>query len=121
LIFNFCLLIFDLVFHAIELLRSAAPYDRARNGVVYDRGLAYLAAASGAEAAAQFQAVLDNPANMGTANRALSHVGLARAALLTGDRAKAKKAYQDFLALWKDADPDIPVLIEAKAEYAKLK
>ena len=51
---------------------------------------------------------------------ALAHLGLARAYALSGDTAKAKTAYQDFLALWKDADPDIPILKEAKAEYAKL-
>ena len=51
---------------------------------------------------------------------ALAHLGLARAYALSGDTAKAKSAYQDFFALWKDADPDIPILKEAKAEYAKL-
>jgi eukaryotic-like serine/threonine-protein kinase len=51
---------------------------------------------------------------------ALAHLGLGRAYAMTGDSAKAKTAYQDFLALWKDADPDIPILKEAKAEYAKL-
>jgi cytochrome c-type biogenesis protein CcmH/NrfG len=52
---------------------------------------------------------------------ALAHLGLARAYAMQGDAAKAKAAYQDFLTLWKDADPDIPVLIAAKSEYAKLK
>ena len=51
---------------------------------------------------------------------ALAHIGLARAYVLQGDTAKAKAAYQDFLTLWKDADPDIPILIAAKAEYARL-
>jgi len=51
---------------------------------------------------------------------ALAHLGLARAYALSGDTVKAKSAYQDFLGLWKDADPDIPILKEAKAEYAKL-
>jgi hypothetical protein len=51
---------------------------------------------------------------------ALAHLGLARAYVLQGDTVKAKAAYQDFLTLWKDADPDIPILMEAKAEYAKL-
>ena len=51
----------------------------------------------------------------------LTRLGLARAAALTGETAQSRKAYQDFLALWKDADPDIPVLMEAKAEYARLK
>jgi hypothetical protein len=52
---------------------------------------------------------------------ALAHLGLGRAYALTRDSAKAKTAYQDFFALWKNADPDIPILIQAKAEYAKLK
>ena len=52
---------------------------------------------------------------------ALAHLGLARAYAMQGDTAKAKAAYQDFLTLWKDADPDIPILIAAKSEYAKLK
>jgi hypothetical protein len=54
------------------------------------------------------------------ATSALAHLGLARANALQGDTSKARAAYQDFLTLWKDADPDIPILIAAKAEYAKL-
>jgi tetratricopeptide (TPR) repeat protein/predicted Ser/Thr protein kinase len=117
---------------AIELLQSAVPYERAYTDAVYLRGLAYLLARKGAEAAAEFQKILDHK---GAAwgpycpilNRGwgpyypLSCVGLARAAALAGDSARARKAYQDFLALWKDADPDIPILKEAKAEYANLK
>ena len=69
----------------------------------------------------EFQKLLDKPyvvTNMPYG--ALSHVGVARAYALSGDKAKARVAYQDFLTLWKDADPDIPVLQQAKAEYAKL-
>jgi tRNA A-37 threonylcarbamoyl transferase component Bud32/Flp pilus assembly protein TadD len=106
---------------AVELLQSAAPYERAYAYAVYLRGLAYLRARKGAEAAAEFQKILDHRgANWGP-YYPLSYVGLARAAALTGDSARARKAYQDFLALWKDADPDVPILKEAKQEYAKLK
>jgi predicted Zn-dependent protease len=106
---------------AIELLQSAAPYERAYPQAVYLRGLAYLRARQGAEASAEFQKILDHKgANWGP-YYSLSYVGLARAATLTGDAARRRKAYQDFLALWKDADPDIPILKEAKAEYAKMK
>jgi tetratricopeptide (TPR) repeat protein len=106
---------------AIELLQSATPYERPYPEPVYLRGLAYLRARKGAEATAEFQKILDNKgANWGP-YYPLSYVGLARAAALTGDSARARKAYQDLLALWKDADPDIPILKEAKQEYAKLK
>jgi hypothetical protein len=78
----------------------------------------------GAEAAAEFQGILDHRSlpEFNQLNNAhpLAHLGLARAAALTGDLTKSRKAYQDFFALWKDADPDLPVLLEAKAEYAKL-
>jgi hypothetical protein len=87
----------------------------------YIRGEAYLAKRDGAAAAREFQKFLDHPGlvvNYPLAS--LAHLGLARAYGLSGDTAKAKNAYQDFLTLWKDADPDIPILKEAKAEYAKL-
>jgi hypothetical protein len=81
-----------------------------------------LAAGQGSAAAAEFQKILDHSGIVWNCwTGALAHLGLARACVLQGDTAKAKAAYQDFLALWKDADPDIPVLIAAKAEYAKLK
>ncbi len=84
----------------------------------YDHG----SARQGSEAAAEFQKILEHrgvsPVNP---LYALAHPGLARGAPLASDAAKSRKAYQDFLALWKDADPDIPILNEAKAEYAKLK
>ena len=106
---------------AIELLKPAAPYEGAAREVTYTRGQAYLAAGSGVDAAAQFQTILDHPGtNRMNILYPLAYIGLARAAVLTGDRAKAKKAYQDFLAMWKDADKDIPVLIEARKEYEKL-
>jgi predicted Zn-dependent protease len=88
---------------------------------VYVRGLTYLRGHQGKEAASEFQRILDHRA-LGADHPlyALSYVGLARAYALTGGQAKARAAYQDFFALWKDADPDIPVLQQAKSEYLKL-
>jgi tetratricopeptide (TPR) repeat protein len=106
---------------AIELLQSISPYERGRPEVVHLRGLAYLRARKGPEAAAEFQRVLDHKgANWGPLY-ATSYMGLARGAALAGDMARAKKAYQDFLAVWPDADADIPLLIEARKEYAAFK
>ncbi len=114
---------------AIERLTTAAPYDLGRAGnylwtalyPVYVRGEAYLAAHQGKEAAAEFLKILDHRGIvLNQPIGALAHLGLARAYALSGDTAKAKTVYQDFLTLWKDADPDIPILIAAKAEYAKL-
>jgi eukaryotic-like serine/threonine-protein kinase len=89
---------------------------------VHVSGETYLAAHQGAQAAAAFQLIVDHAGfvlNMPVG--ALAHLGLGRASAMEGDIAKAKAAYQDFLALWKDADPDIPIVKQAKAEYAKLK
>jgi len=87
----------------------------------YIRGMAYLAQKNGPAAAAEFQKFLDHPGIVQNfLLGSLARLQLARAYALSGDTAKAKAAYQDFLALWKDADPDIPILKEAKAEYAKL-
>jgi eukaryotic-like serine/threonine-protein kinase len=110
---------------AIEALAPAAPYDLSSSYIplypAYLRGLAYLAAHQGAAAAAEFQKVLKyRVVETGDPIGALANLGLARAYVLQGDNAKAKTAYQDFLALWKDADPDIPIFIAAKSEYAKL-
>jgi len=107
---------------AIELLRAAAPYEMGNLGAVYARGQAYLAARAGAEAAAEFQKILDHQgaATVGSVYP-LAHLGLGRAWALAGDSARSRKAYQDFLAIWKDADPDIPILQEARQEYAKLR
>jgi len=88
---------------------------------VYIRGQAYLGTRQGKEAAAEFQKFLDHRSIvLNSPVGALARLGLARAYALQGDTTKARGAYQDFLALWKDADPDIPVLQQAKAEYAKL-
>jgi predicted Zn-dependent protease len=111
---------------AIEALQAAAAYDMgtAVNTTFYPlvvRGEAYLVAHKGGEAAAAFQTILDHRGIvLNEPIGALAHLGLARAYAMTGDTVKSKSAYQDFLTLWKDADPDIPILKEAKAEYAKV-
>jgi predicted Ser/Thr protein kinase len=88
---------------------------------IYVRGEAYLTAHQGSEAAAEFQKILDHRGIVfNEPIGALAHLQIGRAYAMQGDTAKAKAAYQDFLTLWKDADPDIPILIAAKAEYAKL-
>src|SRR5882724_481236 len=110
---------------AIEALQAAAPYELGQGGglyPVYVRGEAYLAAHQGSEAAAEFQKIFDQRGVVGNEPiGALAHLGLARAYSMPGSTAKARSAYRDFLALWKDADPDIPILLQARAEYSKLK
>jgi eukaryotic-like serine/threonine-protein kinase len=117
---------------AIDILRTASPYELGQSTFssygwtamypVFVRGEAYLAAHQGSEAAAEFQKILDHRGVvLSEPIGALAHLGLARAYAMQGDTAKAKAAYQDFLTLWKDADPGIPILIAAKSEYAKLK
>ena len=88
---------------------------------VFVRGQAYLTANKGSEAAAEFQKLLDHRGIVRNEPiGAVAHLQIARAYATQGDTAKAKAAYQDFLTLWKDADPDIPILKAAEAEYAKL-
>jgi tetratricopeptide (TPR) repeat protein len=88
----------------------------------YVRGEAYLALKQGAQAAAEFQKIIDRPGVVvNNPNGILAYLGLARAYAVQGDDAKARVAYQNLFAKWKDADPDLPVLLQAKAEYAKLK
>jgi eukaryotic-like serine/threonine-protein kinase len=88
---------------------------------VYVRAEAYLSEQQGQLAAAEFQKILDHRGLLwNCATGALAHLGLARAYALSGDAAKAKTAYKDFLTLWKDADPGIPILKQAKAEHARL-
>jgi tetratricopeptide (TPR) repeat protein len=107
---------------AITLLEAASPYELANYGPMYVLGKAYLQAREGAKAAAEYQKILDHRGIDPTSLLyTLARLGLGRAYALQGDTAKARAAYQDFLTLWKDADPDIPILKEAKAEYAKLK
>jgi ATP/maltotriose-dependent transcriptional regulator MalT len=89
---------------------------------IYLRGLAYLAARQGEQAAVEFQKILDHSGlMMNEPIGALAHLGLGRAYALAGDLSKARIAYQDFLALWKDADTDVPIWKEAQAEYGNLK
>jgi eukaryotic-like serine/threonine-protein kinase len=117
---------------AIELLQAAAPYELGQpspefevGGSLYPayvRGQAYLALRRGTEAAAEFQKLLDYRGLVANCPLgALAHLGLARAYAQQDDSAKARVAYNDFLTLWKDADPGIPILKQAKAEYAKLR
>ena len=88
---------------------------------VYVRGEAYLAAKNGAAAAAEFQKIIDHPGIVRSEPiGALAHLQMGRAYVLSGDTIKAKNAYETFLALWKNADPDVPILQEAKAEYSRL-
>ena len=112
---------------AITLLQTAAPYEMGVASVgnlypAYLRGLAYQQAGMPQRAAAEFQKVLDHPGVViNFVIGALAHLQLARAQMTMGDKAAAHKSYQDFLTLWKDADPDIPIYQQAKAEYAKLR
>jgi tetratricopeptide (TPR) repeat protein len=117
---------------AVERLQRAVPYDFAMPGTAfhanfgglytaYVRGEAYLAAGRGQEAAAEFQKVLNHRGIvLADPVGSLAHLQLGRAYVVSGDITRAKSAYQDFLALWKNADADLPVLKQAKAEYAKL-
>jgi len=117
---------------AIDVLQIAAPYElgvplswfNGSFGVfypVYVRGEAYLAVHQGADAAAEFQKILDHRVIVAIDPiGALAHLQLGRALAMSGDKTKAKMAYEDFLTLWKDADSNIPILKQAKAEYAKL-
>jgi eukaryotic-like serine/threonine-protein kinase len=107
---------------ALDLLKETIPYEAQYcMDAVYARGQAYVASHQGTAAAAEFQKMLDHRGLMNVCPLAsLAHLGLGRARTLSGDTAGARTAYQDFFALWKDADPDIPILKEAKAEYAKL-
>jgi eukaryotic-like serine/threonine-protein kinase len=115
---------------AIEILRAATPYELGEPyptfelGTclypIYERAQAYLLLRHGAEAAAEFERIFrySNIA-MNCPLRSLAHLGLARAYALQGNTARSRSAYQDFLTLWKDADPDIPILAQAKSDYAK--
>jgi len=109
---------------AIAALQATTPYELGFNQELfpmYIRGLAYLQAKRGAEAAAEFQKMVDHRGiEPISPNHSLAKLGLGRAYVMTGDTAKARASYQDFFALWKDADPDVPILKEAKAEYERL-
>ena len=118
---------------SVAQLQIALPYELAVNGLnfnhwylgglhsAYVRGEALVAAHRYGEAAAEFQKVLDHRGIVGADPiGALAHLQLGRTFALAGDAVKAKLAYEDFLTLWKDADPDVPILVQAKAEYARL-
>ena len=116
---------------SIELLRPAEPYEMTWGAFraehkgciypVYIRAQAYLALKQGASAETEFHKILAHRGVLTMCElEPLAHLGLARAYALEGDISKARAAYQDFLTLWKDADPDVPILKQAKAEYAKL-
>ena len=117
--------------HAVELLQPAIPYELGSPTVnslmlnlypAYVRGLAYLASHDGLKAAVEFQKILDHPGIVvNEPIGALAQLQMARARALTNDQAAARAAYQAFLDLWKDADPDVPVLKQARAEYARIK
>jgi eukaryotic-like serine/threonine-protein kinase len=116
---------------ALDSLQAAAPYELGLPALsfynwpnmypVYVRGEAYLAAHQGREAAVEFQKILGHRGIvLNEPIGALAHLQLGRAYAMQGETAKSRAAYQDFLTLWKDADPDIPIFMQAKAEYAKL-
>jgi tetratricopeptide (TPR) repeat protein len=114
---------------AVIALEPALPYELGNPppeaiGTLhpaYVRGLAYLDEKNGAAAAAEFQKFLDHPGIVQNfLLGSLAHLQIARAYAISGDRTKANAAYKDFLTLWKDADSDVPILKQAKAEYAKL-
>ena len=105
---------------AVELLSPAIPYVRAFPEVLYLRGLAYLHRRKGEEAAVEFRKILDHKgANWGL-YYGLSYPALARAAALAGNTATASQAYRDFLNLWKNADPDLALMGQARKELAEL-
>jgi tetratricopeptide (TPR) repeat protein len=111
---------------AIELLQPAIPYEASPISSLFRpnwiRGRAYLQLKQGAEAAAEFQKIIDHRGwDVPSPLWPLAHLGLARAAVFQGDTTKAKRMYDEFFRLWKDADADLPELIEAKKEYERLK
>jgi eukaryotic-like serine/threonine-protein kinase len=106
---------------AIDVLKAGEPYDKGTTDIHFVRGRAYLLNHQPAQAAQEFQAVLNlRGAYIGDPLMGLAQLYLARAYAPQNDGTKTRAAYQDFLALWKDADPDIPILKDAKTEYAKL-
>ena len=111
---------------AVELLRGTAKYELAFTGFdylypAYIRGLAYLQLGDGSSAAAQFQELIDNPGfSVRHVIGPLAWLQLGRAQKMMGDEVAARKSYETFLDLWKNADSDIPIYRQAKAEFAKL-
>jgi tetratricopeptide (TPR) repeat protein len=110
---------------AIDILAVSMPYELAPSALLYPayfRGYAYVAMRQGPAAAQEFQKIIDHPGlvQMDPIG-ALAHLGLGRAYVVAGDQAKARAAYNDFLTIWNDADPNIPILKEAKMERARLR
>jgi tetratricopeptide (TPR) repeat protein len=106
---------------ALAFLETAAPYDLKSLNAAQARGQVYLRIHNGTAAAAEFRKVLDHGGVVrNNSIGAVAHLQVGQAYAMSGDTAQAKTAYQEFLTLWKDADPDIPILKQAKAEYAKL-
>lgn len=108
---------------AIDTLEAMTPYDgTAESWPVYLRGLASLRAGAGAEARADFEAIIAHRGRtLWVPIVPLAHLGLARAATMTGDVETASRAYADLFGLWRDADADLPVLVEARREFARLR
>jgi len=107
---------------SVALLEVARPYEMSDYSIAYVRGEAYLQGHDGAKAAPEFQKILDHRGtNAINPTYALARLGLGRALALQGQTAQARTAYQDFLASWKDADTDLPILKQAKEEYEKLR
>ena len=114
---------------AVSLLQAAEPYEASSDTNIqgttlypaYIRGDAYLALRDGSKAETEFKKFIDHPGMVANCPlAALARLGVARAYAMQGDKVKAKAAYADFLTLWKDADPEIPIYKQAKAEHAKL-
>ena len=106
---------------AIDLLRNAKPYELRDFTVPYIRGEAYLAAGAGNDAAREFQTILENQGvDPLSPYFPLAHIGLARAWLLQGNQSASRQEYEEFFASWKEADPDTPVLREARSAYRAL-
>lgn len=114
----------------VEFLASASPYERAYPDAIYVRGMAYLAMHQGADAATEFQKIVDHKGASWGATwihpnwgqyYSLAYLGMGRGFALSGEVAKAKQAFQGFFDLWNGADPDLPILRQARAEYARLR
>jgi len=115
---------------AVELVASASAYERAYPEIPYLRGLAHLRLKKGAEAAAEFRKIVDHKGASWAATwlhpnwgqyYSIAYLGLARAYVLLGDSAQARKAFESYFQLWKDADPDVPILAQARNDYASLR
>jgi tetratricopeptide (TPR) repeat protein len=106
---------------AIDLLDGAMVYGRSNPGLLYARGMAYLQAEQAPQAVQEFQRVIDSRSVYVDPLASLAKLGMARGYALQGDKANSRMAYQDFFALWKDADPNIPLLKQAQTEYAAVR